>query len=192
LDLYQINKEFAPPAKGSLLISEPFLNDAHFRRSVVLLGEHNEDGSVGFVINRLLPLTTQSVVPDLLKYDFPIFYGGPVEPNTLHFVHRAGDLVTGSQPITNSIYWGGDIELINDLLERKIVHPSEFRFFVGYSGWAPAQLDDEIKEKAWWVTTADTDLIFDDDLENMWKKVVRNLGQDFAYLANSPEDPQWN
>ena len=82
--------------------------------------------------------------------------------------------------------------MVNELLKRNIVSPAEFRFFVGYSGWAAEQLQDEINEKAWWVSAANTEMVFDDDLENMWKKVVGSLGDDFAHLANSPEDPSWN
>ncbi len=190
--LKNIKPSFGAPAKGSVLISEPFLNDLHFRRTVVLLGEHNSEGSVGFILNRLLNLRTNKVVPSLLDMDFPLFYGGPVEPNTLHFIHTVGELIEGAQPIKNGIFWGGNIELVNDLLNRGVVQQNEFRFFVGYSGWTPNQLDEEVEEKAWWVGEVSTELIFNDDLENMWSNVVRGMDEDYAYMANSPEDPQWN
>ncbi len=188
----QIQPSFGPPVKGDLLISEPFLTDLHFRRTVVLLGEHNEEGSVGFILNRLLNIRSNEVVPGLLDIDFPLFYGGPVEPNTLHFIHTVGELIDGAQPIRNGIYWGGNIELINDLLARGTVQPNEFRFFVGYSGWAEGQLEEEMEQRAWWIGKAPTSLIFDDDLEHMWANVVKGLDEDYAYMANSPEDPQWN
>ncbi len=192
MDLLHIEKKFDKPSKGCLLLSEPFLGDMKFRRTVVLLGEHAEEGTVGFVLNRLLNITTKEVVPDLLSVDFPVYYGGPVEPNTLHFIHMAGDLIPGSQEIMPGIYWGGDIDLINLLLEKKEVYPEQFKFFIGYSGWEPGQLEEEIEQKAWWVTKGDSDMIFHDDLENMWPALVRKLGKDYAYLADSPEDPQWN
>ncbi len=187
-----IQPSFGPPVKGDLLISEPFLTDLHFRRTVVLLGEHNEEGTVGFILNRLLNIRSNEVVPGLLDIDFPLFYGGPVEPNTLHFIHTVGELIDGAQPIRNGIYWGGNIELINDLLARGTVQPNEFRFFVGYSGWAEGQLEEEMEQRAWWIGKAPTSLIFDDDLEHMWANVVKGLDEDYAYMANSPEDPQWN
>lgn len=192
MDLKHIKPQKLGLKKGRLLISEPFLNDLHFRRSVVLLCDHNDEGSVGFIINRLLSITSNEIVPDLLSINFPLFYGGPVEPNTLHFVHKIGDLIKGSREIAEGIFWGGDIETVNDLLNRKIASPDDFRFFVGYSGWASNQLDEEINEKAWWVTKENPDIVFDDDLENMWKKIVGTLGQDYAYMANSPEDLSWN
>ena len=192
MDLVRINKKFEHPHKGCLLLSEPFLGDLKFRRTVILIGENSIEGTVGFIINRLLNITTKDVVPDLLTLDYPVYYGGPVEPNTLHFIHKVGDLITGAQEIAKGIFWGGDIDLINDLVSRGIVSPDEFKFFLGYSGWEPGQLDEEIEQKAWWVTKNNEKIIFDDDLENMWPSLVRTLGPDFAYLADSPEDPQWN
>ncbi len=192
MQVKNVQPSFGPPQKGSILISEPFLNDAQFRRAVVLLGEHNEDGSVGFVLNRLLTIKSNEVVPGLLDHDFPLYYGGPVEPNTLHFIHTVGDLIEGAQPIKDGIFWGGNIELVNDLLNQKVVKPEEFKFFVGYSGWAPGQLEEEIEEKAWWLGNAPASLMFNANPEQMWAKVVKNLNQDYAYMANSPEDPQWN
>jgi putative transcriptional regulator len=132
------------------------------------------------------------VVPGLLDIDFPLFYGGPVEPNTLHFIHTVGELIEGAQPIKDGIFWGGNIELVNDLLNQKVVKLNEFKFFVGYSGWAPGQLEDEMQEKAWWLGEAPASLIFSDDPERMWTNVVKNLNEDYAYMANSPDDPQWN
>jgi putative transcriptional regulator len=192
LSIKNIQPNFMPPQRGSILISEPYLNDYHFRRTVVLVSDHNEEGSVGFVLNRLVDLMTSDVIPDLMKHNFPLFFGGPVEPNTLHFIHKVGDLITGAQHIANGIYWGGDIEMIDDLIDRGIASPDEFRFFAGYSGWASGQLDDEIQQKAWWVGEASTKMIFDDDLENMWRNIVKNLGKDFSYMADAPEDRSWN
>lgn len=192
MQVKNIQPSFGPPLKGSVLISEPYLNDLQFRRTVVLLGEHNEDGSVGFVLNRLLSITSNEVVPGLLDIDFPLFYGGPVEPNTLHFIHTVGELIEGAQPIKDGIFWGGNIELVNDLLNQKVVKPEEFKFFVGYSGWAPGQLEDEMQEKAWWLGETPSSIIFSDDPEQMWANVVKNLNEDYAYMANSPDDPQWN
>lgn len=192
MNLIRIDRKFEKPHKGTLLLSEPFLEDMKFRRTVVLLGEHNDDGTVGFVLNRLLNITTRDVVPDLLETEYPVYYGGPVEPNTLHFIHKAGHLIDGSQPIANGIFWGGDIDQVNDFIRRKILDPVDFKFFLGYSGWESGQLLDEIENKAWWLTESNHQIVFDDDLDHMWANLVRTLGPDFAYMADSPEDPQWN
>jgi len=184
--------QLSSPTKGNLLISEPFLFDPNFSRTVVLLSEHNEEGSVGFIINRLLNMDTEELVPGLLNHRFPVFYGGPVEPNTLHFIHTCGQVIPGAQEITEGIYWGGDIDILSDLLNQKIVMPEECKFFVGYSGWTEGQLIEEIAAKAWWISDADAKTVFTDDLEDMWRRAVKNLGGDKSYLADAPLDPRWN
>lgn len=187
------NKQFNfTPHGGQLLLSEPFLSDPNFRKSVVLLCEHEEQGSVGFILNKLLPQTTDEIIPDLLNENFPIFYGGPVEQNTLHFIHRAGLHIDDSLPISEGVYWGGDIEKINILIKSGLAKKEDFKFFIGYSGWGEGQLTSEIEQKAWWLTNLDANLVFSHDLEQMWATCVRMLGDDFAYLANSPDDYSWN
>jgi putative transcriptional regulator len=188
-----LNKQYNfTPHSGQLLISEPFLSDPNFRKTVILLCEHEFHGSVGFVLNRLLSKTTADIIPSLLDHEFPIFYGGPVEQNTLHFIHRCGSLIEDSFPIGKNVYWGGNIEVINELISKGKASIHDFKFFIGYSGWASGQLNIEIDQKAWWLTNLSEDLVFMDDLEEMWPQAVRNLGQDFAYLADSPEDYHWN
>lgn len=191
MQLFTRKYDFTPHS-GQLLVSEPFLADPNFRKTVVLLCEHEDQGSVGFVVNRLLNAMTDEVIPGLLNYNFPVFYGGPVEQNTLHFIHRVGNLIENSFPIGNNVYWGGNIETINDLIESGKADVSDFRFFIGYSGWGEGQLRAEIEEKAWWLLPIHDTLVFSDDLEEIWPTAVRMLGPDFAYLADSPEDFHWN
>lgn len=180
------------PHSGQLLVSEPFLSDPNFRKTVILLCEHEPQGSVGFVLNRLLETDTDEVIPGLLDHNFPIYYGGPVEQNTLHFVHRCGKLIDDSFPIGEGVYWGGNIELINDLIEKGEASIEDFKFFIGYSGWAEGQLNDEIEAKSWWLTTLDANIVFNENIEEIWPAAVKKLGPDFAYLADSPEDYHWN
>ncbi len=192
LRIKQIKKNFNTPQKGSLLMSEPFLEDINFRRSVVLLTEYSDMGSVGFILNRPIDMLTGEVVPELLNHEFPVFYGGPMEPNSLHFIHTHGDKIPGSFQILDGVYWGGDINQVNELLEHKLANVADFRFFLGYSGWEPNQLFAEIEEKTWWLLPGNEKIVFDDDMENMWANAVKLLGEDFAYMANSPEDISWN
>lgn len=180
------------PHSGQLLVSEPFLSDPNFRKTVILLCEHEPQGSVGFVLNRLLETDTDEVIPGLLDHNFPIYYGGPVEQNTLHFVHRCGKLIDDSFPIGEGVYWGGNIELINDLIEKGEASIEDFKFFIGYSGWAEGQLNDEIEAKSWWLTSLDANIVFGENIEEIWPAAVKKLGPDFAYLADSPEDYHWN
>ncbi len=180
------------PSKGRILISEPFLSDPEFNRTVVLLGQYSDQGAVGFVLNRLLNSYTDELVPDLLDYNFPLYYGGPVEQNTLHFIHTCGDIIEGCEEICKGVYWGGNINSVNEAIKNDLAKPEDFKFFVGYSGWTDGQLDDEIEQKAWWVSECDRDTLFTDDLEDMWGVLVKHLGKNFEHLANAPLDPRWN
>lgn len=180
------------PHSGQLLLSEPFLGDPNFRKSVVLLCEHEAEGSVGFVLNKPMEAGTDEVIPGLLTVSFPLYYGGPVEQNTLHFIHRVGKLVDNSVSIAPDLFWGGDIEQVEELILSKRAGLNDFRFFIGYSGWGEGQLNAEIDQKAWWLTSADTGLVFDEESNLLWQECVRRMGSDFAYLADSPEDYSWN
>lgn len=188
----QIKKVFKKPAKGSLLISEPFLEDLNFRRAVVLITEQTELGAVGFILNKPVDMLTGEVVPDLLQVEFPVFYGGPMEPNSLHFIHTHGNLMKGCMEVKDGIYWGGDIQEVNELISSGRAKPADFRFFLGYSGWAPGQIEDEMEDKAWWVADASPKLVFNKDLDHLWGNAVKELGEDYSYMANSPEDVSWN
>ena len=180
------------PGSGQLLISEPFLADPNFRKTVILLCEHEDEGSIGFVLNRLLAYRTDEVIPGLLDVNFPIFYGGPVEENSLHFIHTCGNQIPHSFPIGAGLFWGGELEAINKLLAEGKASMSDFKFFIGYSGWGVGQLSDEIEQKAWWLSKLDSTSVLCDDLEEIWPMAVKNMGPDFAYLANAPEDFLWN
>jgi putative transcriptional regulator len=180
------------PNSGQLLVSEPFLADPNFRKTVVLLCEHEAQGSVGFIINRLLDVDTDEIIPGLLNVNFPIYYGGPVEQNTLHFIHKAGLLIDESFPIGDDIFWGGNIDQINILLESGKATEQDFKFFIGYSGWGEGQLEAEIDQKAWWLTNLIKEEAFNENIEDIWPNTVRTMGKDFAYLADAPEDYNWN
>lgn len=98
--------------EGILLISDPFLQDPNFMRTVVLVCEHNSEGSVGFVLNRQYDANVGMVLETLSFCDYPLFYGGPVQPDTLHFVHCRPDIVSDSVDIGNGIFWGGNLETV--------------------------------------------------------------------------------
>jgi putative transcriptional regulator len=187
------------PQKGRILISEPFLNDPNFKRTIILLTEHNEDGSVGFILNKPTDLKLNDAIEDFPEFDAPIYFGGPVQLNTLQFVHRAGELVhrtgeliEGSIEISPGLFWGGSFDMLRDLIEAKAVQPEDFRFFIGYSGWGEGQLKEEMGINSWIVADAKIDEIFADEPDRLWRDILKGMGKKFAILASFPENPSVN
>ena len=180
------------PSKGKILISEPFLIDFYFQRSVVLLAEHNEEGSFGLVINKPVDIKLDEVISDFPKFDANVCLGGPVKTDSLYFVHTLGNLIEGSLEIFNGLYWGGDIEIIKELILLNQIKPKDIKFFVGYSGWVSDQLDDELKRNSWLVSKTTTNQVMKMLGEKMWKSEVKKMGPEYAYWINFPSDPTQN
>lgn len=178
------------PAAGRLLLSEPTLPDPNFARTVVLLTEHNEIGSLGFVLNRPVNIHLHDLGEDFLGSQLPLYEGGPVELNTLHFIHRLGKDIEGTIEIADSIFWGGNIEQIKVNLSK--LSENEIRFFIGYSGWGAGQLEMEMKQHTWLVAPAVSTDIFEVAPDQLWEKCIRGLGGKAAELSNYPIDPRMN
>ena len=176
---------------GKLLIAEPFLNDPNFVRSVILLCEHSEEGSVGFILNRGTELTLGDLLPDLYTPLLPVYQGGPVQLDTLHMLHRMPKAFGGNE-IFPGVFWGGSYDALQDVIMNNAYQPMDLRLFVGYAGWSPGQLEKELKEGAWIVTDVSEDILFETDAERLWKQAVKSLGEEFSYLANMPLNPQLN
>lgn len=181
-----------PISNGVLLISEPFLKDPNFTRSVIVLCEHQQEGSFGLVINRLLPLELSQLVDDLPMADFPVYYGGPVQKDTLHILHRSPDLIQGSHPLQKNLYWGGDFETICELIKTNRLSQEDIRFYLGYSGWGEGMLENEIKENTWVTGESHEALIFHPHPESCWKDALSQLGDPYRQMADYPIDPQLN
>ncbi|HUC81280.1 MAG TPA: YqgE/AlgH family protein, partial [Flavisolibacter sp.] len=94
------------PAAGVLLIADPFLKDPNFMRTVVLLTEHRNDGTIGFVLNRKYENTLDELLPEVDGHQLPVYYGGPVQMNTIHFLHRYPEVITGGVEVMKGVYWG--------------------------------------------------------------------------------------
>jgi putative transcriptional regulator len=180
-------------ATGRLLISEPFMPDPNFKRSVILLTEYSEAGAMGFILNHQTEYLLGDILPDTSYSEIPVHMGGPVAENTLHYIHRCPDKIEGGIEIWDGIYWGGDFEKIKQLINSYQLNESEIKFFTGYSGWTPGQLDEELREDAWIVANKfEADSIFSNNESNLWKEIVISLGQRYAHIANFPENPLLN
>lgn len=181
------------PSSGKLLISEPFLMDPNFKRSVVLLTEHQEGGTMGLVLNQPSSLFLKDVILELDTAEFPIYIGGPVGLDTIHFVHRCGDRVSDGEEIGKGIYWGGNFEALKILIANNSIAHEDIKFFIGYSGWGEGQLDDEIEENTWIVSDQfHPDVVFSNNEEELWKEVIINLGPKYAHVSNFPSNPNLN
>lgn len=179
--------------KGQLLIAEPaILGDASFNRSVILLADHNSEGSIGFILNKPLTYTLGDLIPTL-DCHFTVYSGGPVEQDNLYFIHNVPALLPNSIEIDKGIYWGGDFDLLVDLITQKQIKRENIRFFLGYSGWGVEQLEDEIHAKSW-INTANkyADQIIGKASANFWKEELELLGGKYQLWANAPENPVLN
>jgi len=180
------------PAPGVLLIADPFLKDPNFMRTVVFLTEHREDGTIGFVLNRQYENTLDELLPEIEGHKLPVYYGGPVQMNTIHFLHRYPEEVPGGIEIMKGIYWGGDFDKVIELINSGKLNTDRIRFYIGYSGWATGQLDIEMAEKTWLTVQATRRLIFHEQAEEIWKDSLRHMGGDYEMMVNFPIDPQLN
>lgn len=180
------------PGNGVLLIADPFLKDPNFLRTVVFLCEHKEEGSFGFVLNRQFENTLDELIPELDGHHLPVYYGGPVENNTIHFLHQYPNEIPGGKEVLRGIYWGGDFEAVVNMIKNDEVNPSKIRFYIGYSGWSTGQLDLEMTEKTWLTVKATRKLVFHHKHDEIWKASLQLLGGEYKMMANFPIDPQLN
>ncbi|MEL6192925.1 MAG: YqgE/AlgH family protein [Bacteroidota bacterium] len=180
------------PIAGRYLISEPFMADSNFQRTVVLLVEHGEQGSLGFVLNRKLKVKIGEVVEDLGTINSPVFMGGPVEQNSLHYVHRLGDKINGSREVYKGLYWGGNFEELSRLIQMGMVQNDDILFFIGYSGWSPGQLEEELERKSWIIAPENPDFIFRETHKELWRDILKSMGDKYQIISNYPQDPRLN
>ncbi|RYY62024.1 MAG: YqgE/AlgH family protein [Chitinophagaceae bacterium] len=179
------------PKAGAILIADPFLKDPNFLRTVVFLCEHREDGSFGFVLNRSYENTLDELLPGVHQ-QFPVFYGGPVQKDSIHFIHQYPEEIPGGTEVINGVYWGGDFSKLVEMLKNGEIEERKIRFFIGYSGWSAGQLDEEMKEKTWLTAEATRKLLFHPETSEIWKESLRHLGGEYEMMINYPIDPQLN
>ena len=187
---FENNTQLKP---GSILISEPFLADDYFSRSVIFLVDHNKDGSFGFVLNKYIENELTDFIKNFPQVDVKVSLGGPVETSSLFYVHSLGDMIPNSIPCTKDLFIGGEFQKLRELL---IINPeliTKVRFFIGYSGWEKEQLNDELKEKSWIVLNdISKDIVLDTNNENIWEETLRKLGGKFKVMSGFPINPSDN
>lgn len=180
------------PGRGRLLISYPLMSDPNFKRTVILLCDHNETGSFGFVINKFIPVKLSDLVSDLPDIKTRIGLGGPVQTSNLYYLHTLGERLNGSVEVARGLFMGGDYDDLKEMLIRGEVGENEIRFFVGYSGWSENQLDNELSENSWIITEASTKILMNTKADKLWQNALVAMGKEYSFLANMPENPELN
>lgn len=161
-------------------------------RTVILICEHQDEGSFGFVLNKPYELTLDELITNFEGFPIPVYYGGPVQEDTIHFIHQYPELIPGGEEVLKGVYWGGDFELVTRLVKNQEIDYSKIRFFIGYSGWSDGQLNDELQEKTWLTVSATRKLVFHQKPDDLWKDSLRHLGGDYEIMINFPIDPKLN
>ena len=177
--------------KGNLLLAKPLMMGDSFSRSVVFLTEHNQEGSIGFILNHPIQLWLNDLFSEI-EHEIPIYNGGPVGVNNLYFIHKKPELIDGSHEVVENIYWGGDFQQVKLHLDKGYLSRDEIRFFIGYSGWGNRQLEKELANNSWIMMEERQFNLFDDHKENLWSHQMKQLGGKHLLWANAPNDPSFN
>jgi len=181
------------PKKGHLLIAEPsILGDLSFNRSVILLADHNEEGSIGFILNKPLDYTINDLIPEI-EASLKIYNGGPVEQDNLYFIHKIPNSIPNSIEISHGIFWGGDFNTVKELINNGELNNNDIRFFLGYTGWEADQLVSELISNTWIITkNIYADSIIEKSDITFWKEKMLELGGEYSIWSNAPDDPSYN
>ena len=172
--------------KGQVLISEPFMAAGSFHESVILLCDVHPKGAVGFIVNKTIGMNINDLIDSFPSFESEVLYGGPVQPDTIHYIHKYGDLLPEAQLVKKDIYWGGDFERLKGLVLSGQIESSKIKFLIGYSGWDNGQLEGELKESTWVLSDVDLSFIFDTDERGIWKKVMKASGDNYSVLSEVP------
>lgn len=177
--------------KGHVLLASPSLFDPNFRRTVVLVTEHNEEGAVGLVLNRRSETAVAEALPDLVRLvdeEEPVYVGGPVQQSAVLVLAEFEDPEDAAELVVDDVGFvpgDGDFELLAGTTRR-------VRVFVGYAGWGPGQLESELEESSWIVEAARGLDLFPEAETDLWSTVLRSKGGVYRVVALMPEDPSLN
>ncbi len=177
-----------PLGIGKALIAEPFLTDPNFVRAVIYLCEHDENGSLGFILNKPLEENLGDILPDLVGVNIPVYNGGPVEENVLYVLHQLPQLLGGSL-IHNNVYLGADYEVLKKNLLLNKINLSKIKFFLGYSGWDKEQLANELLIDSWLVAPAPSPIIFSNNSKQAYVDAINNLDKKYSIITKMPINP---
>ena len=191
-DIFKIQSNNVLPSQGKILISEPFLCDETFGRSVVLLVDHTNEGSMGLIMNKRLPLCLNDVIKEFNYInDIPLYKGGPIGTDTLFYVHTLSD-INGALPVGGGLYLNGDFNAIKKYILQGNDISGKIRFFLGYSGWEYEQLIQEIKDNTWIIAKEAPSYLLNEEIKDMWKDALGKLGSKYETWSRFPQIPSLN
>lgn len=181
------------PNKGNLLIAEPsIIGDLSFNRAVILLADHSKEGSIGFILNKPLEYKLKDLIADT-NSEFEVYNGGPVEQDNLYFIHKVPELIPDSIEISLGVFWGGNFEVVLQLLLEKKLTKKDIRFFLGYSGWEAEQLEQEMESNVWLLAeNSYKETLIEKCCTSFWKEKMLELGGEYSLWSNAPENPSYN
>ena len=194
MTVFQVESNKVLPCQGGLLIAAPFLRDFHFSRSVVLVVDHNEEGSMGIVLNKNFNrLTTlNELVPALENLPpIPLYKGGPVGRETLFYLHTLSYL-KDALPLGNGLYLNGDFNQMQEYILSGAPTQGVVRFFMGYAGWQRGQLTQEIEANTWMVSNDSQVDLLNMYLRDLWKESLCDMGGKYAVWSRYPKYPIMN
>lgn len=192
LDIFNIETNGISPKKGQVLISEPFLLDHDFNRSVILLIDHGAEGAMGLILNKPTSILVSDLVEEFKYFEeIPVYKGGPVGMDTLFYLHTIEN-VADAISIGNGLYLNGDFNAIKRYIFQGNPVEGNIRFFLGYSGWSLNQLEYEIGENTWMISSVELPDLLNSSVRNMWKKALGNLGGKYATWSRFPKVPSLN
>ncbi|MFK7946457.1 MAG: YqgE/AlgH family protein [Saprospiraceae bacterium] len=175
--------------KGKMLVAEPFMLESPFKRSVVLLCDHHqEDGTIGFVLNKMVDMKINDILASFPEFDTNVYYGGPVATDTIHYVHRLGNEIPNSTKVMDGVWFGGDYEELKTLANMQLIEPDDIRFFIGYTGWSGGQLKSELLTRSWFLAEGDVNYVFNKKyFDNMWTEVLQQEGGTKSVISQIPK-----
>lgn len=180
--------------KGIFLVADPKLRDPNFSQTVVLLCEHNDEGTLGVVVNRPTSLRLSEAIPkiDGTQSTADVIYsGGPVQPDHIMTLYRAEEKVPEAEHVADGMYLGGSLSILEEMLASSS-STNSIRAYVGYAGWGSNQLEFELGESSWKLVPADQKFVFDMEPARVWSTLLASLGEEYSIYARMPADPSMN
>jgi len=166
--------------------------DDTFRRSVIMMAEHDDEGSIGFILNRPVDMDVNALISAFPEFQARLGYGGPVGQDSIHYIHNLGEELEESMLIQDGLWWGGDFEQLISMVELGKVTAADVLFFIGYSGWSVGQLDEEIKAGSWIISEISASQVLQEDSSELWKETLKPINNNFSVISEIPDADIYN